>query len=102
MQALATKCFITYSLHAETTKNVCTRIAKYCARGFYLLEPIHFDGNFDILMEQNEVPLYRYERREFIDEEGEVQIATTEYWRRSARNIDTFQLQESFIATVYP
>ena len=102
MQALATKCFITYSLHGETTKNVCTRIAKYCARGFYLLEPINFDGSFDILMKYNEVPLYRCEHRELIDDEGEVQIATVEYWRRLERNIDTFQLQESFIAAVYP
>ena len=101
LQALATKCFITYSLHGHTKKNVCNRIAKYCARGFYLLEPVNFDGNFDILMEQEEIPLYRSEERQVIDDEGEVQTTTAEYWRQPAPNIDTFQLQELFISNVY-
>lgn len=102
LQALATKCFITYSLHGHTKKHVCTRIAKYCARGFYLLEPMNFDGNFDILMEQEEIPLYRSEQRQIIDDEGEVQIVTAEYRRQPQPNIDTFQVQELFISMVNP
>ncbi|CAM2728350.1 unnamed protein product [Rotaria socialis] len=102
MQAMATKSFITYSLHGETSKNVCTRIAKYCRRGFTLLEPIKFDGDFESLMKQDEMPLYRAEHREFIGDDGELQIATMEYWRRPEHNIDTFQLQEAFIADFCP
>ncbi|CAF1023470.1 unnamed protein product [Adineta steineri] len=98
LQALATKSFIVYSLHAETSKNVCNRIAKYCKRGFTLLEPINFDGSFDMLMKQLDIPLYRIEYQDFTDDDGEVQFMTTEYWRGYARNIDTFQLQEGFIA----
>jgi hypothetical protein len=99
---LATKSFIIYSLHAEVPKNVCTRIAKYCARGFHLLEPMNFDGDYDVLMKQTNIPLYRCEHRPYIDEEGEVQIATIEHWRRHARNIDIFRLQEAFMAAVCP
>jgi hypothetical protein len=94
---MATKSFITHSLHGEVAKHVCTRIAKYCARGFHLLEPINFDGDFEMLMKQDDIPLYRVQVREYIDDEGEIQISMTEYWRPRARNIDTFQLQEIFI-----
>ncbi len=94
------KSFITYSLYAATPKNVCTRIAKYYARGFHLLEPINFDGNFDVLMNQTDIPLYRLIHREYIDDEDEVQIATTEYWRRPTPNSDTFKLQGAFMTAV--
>ncbi|CAF4903881.1 unnamed protein product [Rotaria magnacalcarata] len=40
LEALATKSFVVYSLHAQSPKSVCARIAKYCSRGFYHLEPI--------------------------------------------------------------
>ncbi|CAF4441595.1 unnamed protein product, partial [Rotaria magnacalcarata] len=102
MQAMATKSFIVYSLNGETSKNVCTRIAKYCGRGFALLGPINFDGDFESLMKQDEIRLYRAEHREFIDDDGELQMATMVYWRRPERNIDTFQLQEVFIADFCP
>ena len=102
MQAMATKSFIVCSLHGNISKNVCTRIAKYCGRGFALLEPINFDGNFQDLMKQDEIPLYRIENRHYIDDDGELQFATTEYWRQLEPNNDTFQLQEAFIAAVCP
>jgi hypothetical protein len=51
-------------------------------------------------MNQSDIPLYRFEERQFVDDEGELQVAMTEYWRAAARNIDTFELQELFIATV--
>lgn len=95
---MATKSFIVYSLHAETRKDVCNRISKYCRRGFKFLEPRRFDGNFDYMMKQVEIPLYRIEHRHIIDEDGEVQAAVMEYWRQPSRNIDTYQLQEAFIA----
>ena len=84
LQALATKSFIVYSLHAKTPKNVCTRITKYCERGFTLLEPINFDGDFDILMKQADVPMYRAEHRDIIADNDEIQSVTTEYRRRPA------------------
>ncbi|CAF3628440.1 unnamed protein product [Rotaria socialis] len=102
LQALATKSFLVYSLHAESSNNVCTRIAKYCERGFTLLEPINFDGDFKILMKQAVVPLYRMESHDYIDDDGELQSAITEYWQRPERNIDTYQVQEAFLAGVYP
>ena len=101
LQAVATKSFIVYSLHAKTPKDICTRMAKYCERGFTLLEPINFDGDFDILMKQPDVPMYRTECRDIIDDNGEIQNVTIEYRRRPARNIDTFQLQEAFITAVH-
>lgn len=100
MQAMATKSFIVYSLHAKISKNVCNGIYKYCRRGFKFLEPYIFDGNFGALMMQDEIPLYRVEYRDIIDEYGECQVAITEYWRQPARNIDTFQLQEAFLTSV--
>jgi len=50
---------------------------QYCAWGFHLLEPINFDGDFEILMKQNDIPSYRFKEHEYIDGEGEIQIATT-------------------------
>ena len=57
-QVLATKSFIIYSLHARSPKYSCTRIAEYCNKGLNLLEPIDFDGDFVLLMVQEEIPLY--------------------------------------------
>lgn len=97
LQALSTKSFITYSLHGEVRKDVFTRMAKYSARGFRLLVPMDFDGNFDLLKSQDEVPLYRQVHKEIINEDGETQMATVEIWRRPERNIDTYQVQQDFI-----
>lgn len=102
MQALATKSFIVYSLHAQSPKHLCTRIAKYCNRGFKLLQPINFDGDFRLLMAQEEIPLYRLEQEQYIDEDGEIQIATREYRRGFLDNTDTFRLQEKFMHMVCP
>lgn len=81
---------------------MCTRIEKYCNRGFNLLEPIDFDGNFDSLMAQEEIPLYRVEIEHYIDDDGEICIATKEFRRPFLDNIDTFQLQEKFMYMVCP
>ncbi len=70
LEALATKLFIVYNLHAQILKHVCTRIAKYCKRGFELLEPIDFDS----LMAQDEIPLYRIEYQQYIDEDGKIHV----------------------------
>lgn len=97
LQSLSTKTFITYSLHAEIRKDVANRIAKYSARGFRLLVPLNFDGNFDFLLTQDEVPLYQRMEQGAFNEQGEIQMSITESWRRPARNIDTYQVQEDFI-----
>jgi hypothetical protein len=102
LEALATKSFIVYTLHAESPKHVCTRAAKYCNRGFNFLEPIDFDGDFDSLMEQEEIPLYRVEHHQYIDEDGEIQISTKEFCRMLPHNVDTFRLQEKFMSMVCP
>ncbi|CAF4124322.1 unnamed protein product [Adineta steineri] len=102
LQALATKSFIVYNLHARSPKHLCTRIAKYCNRGFKLLQPIDFDGDFDSLMTQEEIPLYRIEYHHYIDDDGEIQLATKEYRRGFLHNIDTFRLQEKFMHMVCP
>jgi hypothetical protein len=102
LQALATKSFIAYTLYARSPRHLCTRIEKYCKRGFKLLEPINFDGNFDLLMSQEEIPLYRVEQRQYIDDDGEIQIVQKEYRRPFLGNIDTFHLQEKFINMVCP
>ena len=75
LQAIATKSFIVYSLHARSPKHLYARIAKYCDRGFNLLVTIDFDGDFDSLMAQ-EIPLYRAEHLQYIDAEGEILFAT--------------------------
>ncbi len=102
MQAIATKSFIVYSLNAQSPKHLCTRIAKYCNRGFNLLEPIDFDGDFNSLFEQEDIPLYRIEHQPYIDYNGEIQIATKESSRGFLENIDTFRLQERFMHMVCP
>ncbi|CAF1687666.1 unnamed protein product, partial [Adineta ricciae] len=100
LQAVATKSFIVYSLHGGITKNVFIRIEKYSKRGFTLLEPTNFDGNFTLIMKKPIIPLYRVEHRNFIDDDGEIQTETVEYWRQPARNVDTFNIQERFIAVL--
>ncbi len=102
LQALGTRSFIVYTLHAESPKHLCTRIAKYCNRGVDLLVPINFDGNFESMMAQEETPLYRVEHQQYIDDDGEIEIATKEFYRVSARNVDTFRLQEKFMSMVCP
>ncbi|CAF2050749.1 unnamed protein product [Rotaria magnacalcarata] len=102
LQALATKSFIVYSLHARSPKHLCTRIAKYCNRGFNLLETVNFDGEFDSLMEQEEIPLYRVEHVTYIDNDGEIQFATKEFHRSFINNVDTLRLQEKFMHMVCP
>ncbi|CAF4561960.1 unnamed protein product [Rotaria socialis] len=102
LQALATKSFLVYSLYAESSNDVCTRIEKYCERGFTLLEPINFDGDFKVLMKQAVIPLYPMERHDYVDDDGELQSVITEYWQRPERNIDTYQVQEAFLAAAYP
>ena len=102
LQALATRSFIVYSLHAESPKHLCTRIAKYCKRGFSLLVPVDFDGDFESMMAQEETPIYRVEHQQYIDDDDEIHIATKEFYRIFARNIDTFRLQEKFMSIVCP
>ncbi|CAF2060453.1 unnamed protein product [Rotaria magnacalcarata] len=102
LEALATKSFVVYSLHAQSPKSVCARIAKYCSRGFYHLEPIGFDGDFNSLMAQEEIPLYRVENLQYIDDDSKIRHATKEFHQSFADNIDTFRLQEKFIHMVYP
>lgn len=102
LQALATRSFIVYTLHASSPAHLCTRITKYCNRGFDLLLPINFDGNFESMMIQEETPLYRVEDQRYIDENDEVHVATKTYCRTFVRNIDTFRLQEKFMSMVFP
>lgn len=102
LQALATRTFIVYSLHARSPKVLCTRIEKYCNRGFNLLVPTEFDGDFDSLMAQEEIPLYRLEHQQYIDDDGETRIAIKEFRRPFLENIDTFRLQEKFMNIICP
>lgn len=102
LQALATQSFILYTLHGRIPKHICSRIVKYCQRGFQFLQPIDFDGDFESLMAQEEVPLYRVENYEYIDDDGKKVQTTRESNRLLARNVDTFNLQENFISMVSP
>ena len=101
LQAVATRTFVVYSLEGEAPKDVCNRIQKYCGRGFCLLEPHTFDGDFDELTQQSEIPLHRVEHQDYLDDDGEPQTATKEFWRRPPKNIDTFNLQEAFLSEVH-
>ncbi|CAF1202272.1 unnamed protein product [Adineta ricciae] len=87
LQALATRSFIVYTLNAQSPKH---------------LLPTSFDGDFDSLMAQEEIPLYRVEYQHYIDDDGEIQIITKEFRRPFLDNVDTFGLQEKFISTVCP
>jgi len=73
-----------------------------CNRGFRLLEPIHFDGNFDALMAQEEILPYRSEQCQYIDDDGTIHIAKREYCRMPVDNADIYQLQEAFITSACP
>jgi len=78
---------------------VCARIQKYCKRGIKLLEPINFDGDFNMLMKEEDVPLCQV--KQYI-----MSIMMAKY-RLLQENIidhliDTFRLQEIFIATIHP
>jgi hypothetical protein len=101
-QAMATKSFLCYNLHGHIPKHICTRIAKYCQRGFDLLLPIEFDGDFTSLMAQEDTPIYRIEHDNFMDEDGEIRIITREFVRLPQFNVDTYQVQEAFMHIVAP
>ena len=102
IEAMTTKTFIMYTLDGEISKNSCVRIRKFCNRGFGFLAPYNFDGNFDELMSQEYLPEYRIEDFHYIDDDGEVRVATKEVYLRHEPNVDTFRLQEKFILTVCP
>ncbi|CAF0877870.1 unnamed protein product [Adineta ricciae] len=102
LQALATRSFIVYNLYGESPKHLCTRISKYCNRGFDLLLPIGFDGDLKSMMKQEDIPFYRIESKKYIDDEGEVHTSTTETYRGFMYNVDTFRLQEKFMLNVCP
>ncbi|CAF0919486.1 unnamed protein product [Adineta ricciae] len=102
LQALATQSFIVYTLYAESPKHLCTRIGKYCNRGFDLLLPIAFDGDLESMMKEEEIPLYRFEYKKYTNDEGEIYAATRECYRSFARNIDAFRLQEKFMFNISP
>ena len=51
-------------------------------------------------MKKPEIPLYHVERRDYINADGQLQSIVHEHWRQSERNIDTFQVQEAFLATI--
>lgn len=81
---------------------MCTRIQKYCSRGFKFLEPVNFNGDLDLLMKQEEIPLYMVDQYQYTNEDGEVQTVTQEITRSTPCNTDAFQLQEKFISMVCP
>lgn len=53
-------------------------------------------------MAQEEIPLYRVEYQQYIDDDGEIQIVTKEFRRGFLHNTDTFRLQEKFMRMVCP
>ncbi len=55
-----------------------------------------------MLIKQSEFPLYHIEHRNYIDDDGELRSVVQEYWRCPQRNIDTFQVQEAFLANLSP
>jgi hypothetical protein len=63
---------------------------------------MNFDGDFNMLMAQEDIPFYQSEQFEYMDEDGEIHIATREYRKIPINNVDTFELQEAFIASVCP
>ena len=54
------------------------------------------------LMAQEEILLYRIERQQYIDDDGETGIAAREFCRGFLENIDTFRLQDKFMRMVCP
>ena len=81
---------------------MCIRIQKYCNRGFKLIVPFNFDGDFDRLMSQELIPLYSVREFYYIDDDGEMQFATQETCLVHLPIVDTFRLQEEFIKSVCP
>lgn len=53
-------------------------------------------------MAQEETPLYRSEQCQYIDDDGEIHIGTTEYHQMSIDNMDIYRVQEAFIQAVCP
>ncbi|CAF4109602.1 unnamed protein product [Adineta steineri] len=103
LQAVATKSFICYTMHANMEKSICNRIIRYCQRGFTFLEPYEFDSLLYIdIMNGTILEESREETREIMDEDGEIQIVTTTYYPRKwpLPNIDTYQLQENFMKQI--
>ena len=103
LQAMATKSFVCYTIHGEMNKSICDRIIRYYHRGFVYLEPTEFNSQFyvDIMAcppsnERTE------ESREIMNDDGEIQIVTTTYRQRYLPfpNVDTHQLQETFIERI--
>ncbi|CAF1461479.1 unnamed protein product [Adineta ricciae] len=88
LQALATQSFMAYTLHPESPKHLCTRIGKYYDRGFDLLLPIGFDGDLESMMEEEEIPLYRFEYTKYTNDEGEIYAVTRECYQSFARNVE--------------
>lgn len=66
------------------------------------MEPIGFDGDFNFLMTQEEIPLYRVEHQQYVDEDDEIRIVTKEVRQLYPHNVDTFRIQEKFIEMVHP
>ncbi|CAF4223571.1 unnamed protein product, partial [Adineta steineri] len=83
LQAVATKSFICYTMHANMEKSICNRIIRYCQRGFTFLKPYEFDSLLYIdIMNGTILEESREETREIMDEDGEIQIVTTTYYPR--------------------
>ena len=53
-------------------------------------------------MAQEEIPIYRIEHDNFMDEDDEIRIITREFVRLPQFNVDTYQVQEAFIDIVAP
>lgn len=53
-------------------------------------------------MAQEEIPIYRIEQHQFVDEDGELQTAIEEVYRATLENVDTYQLQDLFMNETYP
>ncbi|CAF1185724.1 unnamed protein product [Adineta steineri] len=78
LHAVATKSFIFYTMHANMEKSICNRIIRYCQRRFTFLEPYEFESLLYIdIMNGTILEESREETREIMDEDGEIQIATT-------------------------
>ncbi|CAF0869286.1 unnamed protein product [Adineta steineri] len=103
LQAIATKSFICYTMHATMMKNICERIIRYCHRGFIFLESHDFDDTlYGDIMNNDDLEENRVETKEIIDDDGEVQIMTTTYGthRWPLPTIDSYLLQEAFIKRI--
>ncbi|CAF1251657.1 unnamed protein product [Adineta ricciae] len=102
IEAITTKTFIMYNLHANISKNTCIRIQKYCNRGFKLIVPFNFDGDFNELMSQELIPLYSVREFYYMEDDGEIQFATQETCPVHLPIVDTFRLQDEFIRGICP